>query len=257
MKRNGFTLIELLVVIAIIAILAAILFPVFAQARMKAKTAACLSNTKQMGMGLSIYADDYDGSFPKTWILVPGDPAVTPDQVPISGIPSAVTWADKLSGYVKSKAMFACPSRPRAGQTPGTWGGPWKNSCGFGMNEWGWHSVGNIPDLGRVEDPTTAIILSEIEAAIPDIGTHWFAPQAGSGVYFQEAARVHGGRTNFTFSDGHAKALKLRQTVGPKFMWNSTGTYPFLINAWDGTWAASEAEATTITASWIVNNPDL
>ena len=65
MKRNGFTLIELLVVIAIIAILAAILFPVFAQARTKAKTAACLSNTKQLSLGLSMYADDYDDAYPK------------------------------------------------------------------------------------------------------------------------------------------------------------------------------------------------
>ena len=60
MKRNGFTLIELLVVIAIIAILAAILFPVFAQARTKAKATACLSNTKQLALGLSMYADDFD-----------------------------------------------------------------------------------------------------------------------------------------------------------------------------------------------------
>ncbi len=64
MKRNGFTLIELLVVIAIIAILAAILFPVFAQAREKAKQSSCLSNTKQVGLAMKLYADDYEGDFP-------------------------------------------------------------------------------------------------------------------------------------------------------------------------------------------------
>ena len=64
MKQRGFTLIELLVVIAIIAILAAILFPVFAQAREKARQTACLSNTKQLGLGFAMYRTDYDGTNP-------------------------------------------------------------------------------------------------------------------------------------------------------------------------------------------------
>ena len=64
MMRKGFTLIELLVVIAIIAILAAILFPVFAQAREQARSTACLSNTKQIGLSVKMYAQDYDESFP-------------------------------------------------------------------------------------------------------------------------------------------------------------------------------------------------
>ncbi len=65
MRRTGFTLIELLVVIAIITILAAILFPVFAQARDKARAAACLSNLKQLGLAQSMYAQDYDETLPK------------------------------------------------------------------------------------------------------------------------------------------------------------------------------------------------
>ena len=63
--NTGFTLIELLVVIAIIAILAAILFPVFAQAREKARQTACLSNNRQIGLGLNMYVQDYDESFPR------------------------------------------------------------------------------------------------------------------------------------------------------------------------------------------------
>ena len=72
--RRGFTLIELLVVIAIIAILAAILFPVFARAREKARQASCLSNLKQLGLGLMMYAQDYDERLPGTYTMVPPGP---------------------------------------------------------------------------------------------------------------------------------------------------------------------------------------
>src|ERR1700687_4951744 len=66
-KRSGFTLIELLVVIAIIAILAAILFPVFAMARETARATSCLSNCKQIGTSLRMYLDDYEGAYPFSW----------------------------------------------------------------------------------------------------------------------------------------------------------------------------------------------
>jgi len=66
-RSRGFTLIELLVVIAIIAILAAILFPVFAKAREKARQASCASNEKQMGLACLMYASDYDGRYPSNW----------------------------------------------------------------------------------------------------------------------------------------------------------------------------------------------
>jgi prepilin-type N-terminal cleavage/methylation domain-containing protein/prepilin-type processing-associated H-X9-DG protein len=106
LQRRGFTLIELLVVIAIIAILAAILFPVFAQAREKARQAACLSNMKQVGIGLQMYAQDYDETLPPSRDVVPhfGDPNV------ISRSPN---FLGSLLPYTKNRAIFACPSAIR------------------------------------------------------------------------------------------------------------------------------------------------
>ncbi len=101
--RNGFTLIELLVVIAIIAILAAILFPVFAQAREKARQSSCLSNEKQLAMGVSMYAQDYDETF-----------APYSDGAGVAGFfgyfgADGPRWADMIFPYVKNRQVFDCP----------------------------------------------------------------------------------------------------------------------------------------------------
>jgi prepilin-type N-terminal cleavage/methylation domain-containing protein/prepilin-type processing-associated H-X9-DG protein len=98
-SRYGFTLIELLVVIAIIAILAAILFPVFAQAREKARQTSCLSNEKQIGLGVMQYVQDYDETFPHHRFRIedtnPVDGDARPDWNP-------VTWREMIEPYVKS-----------------------------------------------------------------------------------------------------------------------------------------------------------
>lgn len=99
--RRGFTLIELLVVIAIIAILAAILFPVFARARSKARQASCQSNLKQLALGMLMYCQDYDGKFP---ISTP--PCVAGDGN--NGLTSP--WWMLIMPYVKNEQLFACPS---------------------------------------------------------------------------------------------------------------------------------------------------
>lgn len=98
MKRRGFTLIELLVVIAIIAILAAILFPVFTSAKNSAKKTTCLKHGGQLGMALNIYMDDHGGKFPLCWIFRSGQ--------------STLTWAHALKDYTKSLDVFNCPSVP-------------------------------------------------------------------------------------------------------------------------------------------------
>jgi prepilin-type N-terminal cleavage/methylation domain-containing protein/prepilin-type processing-associated H-X9-DG protein len=110
-RNRGFTLIELLVVIAIIAILAAILFPVFARARENARRASCQSNLKQIALGVFQYTQDYDEKYPK--VIVNGGSGSPP-----SGTTSTPTnpygWADALQPYLKSTQIFQCPSETGA-----------------------------------------------------------------------------------------------------------------------------------------------
>jgi prepilin-type N-terminal cleavage/methylation domain-containing protein/prepilin-type processing-associated H-X9-DG protein len=105
-RRKGFTLIELLVVIAIIAILAAILFPVFAQAREKARASACLSNTKQIASALLMYVQDYDETMPGGCFANFGCP------VGENGLPPGANFTSlwPLRPYVKADQVFICPS---------------------------------------------------------------------------------------------------------------------------------------------------
>lgn len=166
-KRYGFTLIELLVVIAIIAILAAILFPVFAQAREKARTISCLSNTKQIGLASMMYVQDYDETFySQPW---PG------------GCPMAETgywiddqtlprqhWATLIYPYVKNGQLFKCPSFKGTTYTASyalfQCGDPTKKlivpEVDYSLNEWiiyapvSLASIGTPAETGLGEDGT-------------------------------------------------------------------------------------------------------
>lgn len=110
MSRNpGFTLIELLVVIAIIAILAAILFPVFARAREKARQTSCLSNEKQLGMAVLMYTQDYDECFPRCYYYP--NPAA-------GGSAGYFHWSWTASSYIRNNQVFVCPSDKSRGLEP-------------------------------------------------------------------------------------------------------------------------------------------
>jgi len=98
-KKTGFTLIELLVVIAIIAILAAILFPVFARARENARRTSCASNLKQMGLAVMQYTQDYDEKYPFTYNYYVAGASGT-----------LVWWEDVTQPYTKNYQLFICPS---------------------------------------------------------------------------------------------------------------------------------------------------
>ena len=107
--RSGFTLIELLVVIAIIAILAAILFPVFAKAREKARATSCLNNTKQIGLALTQYSQDYD----ELLVLNNNEPPA-----PLPATLRTASWPDILQPYIKNDQVFVCPSSLRRSAAP-------------------------------------------------------------------------------------------------------------------------------------------
>jgi prepilin-type N-terminal cleavage/methylation domain-containing protein len=127
-NRAGFTLIELLVVIAIIAILAAILFPVFAQAREKARQTSCLSNLKQWGTAVLMYVQDYDETLPLAWGADPGLNGGLPNTNLNHAVPpnwraafpegsprynvATQNWANTLQAYIKNYGMYKCPSTP-------------------------------------------------------------------------------------------------------------------------------------------------
>ena len=141
MKRiRAFTLIELLVVIAIIAILAAILFPVFAQAREKARQTMCLSNLKQVNLGWQMYMQDYD----ETWPFRPSGMAVGKGAAcdwryvcdsPDTRIGSYINWWDIVRPYTKNNQIIACPSAPvEPDLAPAGWKAT--TNIGLGLNEY-------------------------------------------------------------------------------------------------------------------------
>ncbi|MCC2672854.1 MAG: prepilin-type N-terminal cleavage/methylation domain, partial [Armatimonadetes bacterium] len=110
-SRRGFTLIELLVVIAIIAILASILFPVFAKAREAARATQCRSNIKQIATALMMYRQDYDELMPRlSYILPTPAPGAGPYVMPDNSTGPSVLWLHSLNTYVKNYGLFNCPS---------------------------------------------------------------------------------------------------------------------------------------------------
>ena len=221
MKR-AFTLIELLVVIAIIAILAAILFPVFAQARAKARGIACLSNTKQIGTAMMMYVQDYDETTP-------------------SGRGAGWEWWVELMPYIKSTELLHCQDAiRRVPRGPYNQGGvctsaiyPMRTVSGYGYN-WGpigWRGGGLLgaqvldTNPNKCNPSATANMLPGVSIASIDepatmfaYGDTWDTPRATVGIGFaaddwagtSNAALRHQGFHNFGFMDGHAKAIKMR-----------------------------------------------
>lgn len=215
MKSRGFTLIELLVVIAIIAILAAILFPVFAKAREKARQSSCLSNEKQLVLGMLQYVQDYDERFPDCrW---PNNRAAAS---PITGASTCFTWSECIYPYVKNSQVFVCPSD---GTARPTWGGSGSTGThpmavfsygrNYGYFETDKDTVNAANTLGQFPQPAETIMLMDTTSC--NRGGPRYVRWPGNGatsIDTQMALRYlaprHNEGSNFGFFDGHCKWMK-------------------------------------------------
>jgi prepilin-type N-terminal cleavage/methylation domain-containing protein/prepilin-type processing-associated H-X9-DG protein len=274
-SKRAFTLIELLVVIAIIAILAAILFPVFAQAREKARGVSCLSNTKQLGLALIMYTQDYDETYPLAYGSYPGIgwlsnyghdvPANWETEDP--GVVAAYSafWANSTAPYIKSAALYACPSGPEyrwplnvAGIDYSQAIHPWTNLA-YGYN-------GLLHDYAQagVNTPAGLIMLWEGFGKVsiagnafsyplldctkqPDGPCHYVPNSSGKDCYGGASYNngeasfflqlgpngeatlttelIHTGGVNAVLADGHSKWRRVGATPAPGFTDGNTDPY--------------------------------
>lgn len=228
LKRRGFTLIELLVVIAIIAILAAILFPVFAQAREAARKSSCSSNLKQIGLGIMQYVQDYDETYPCNWF---------------GGLWNTDTlagrnykWMDAIQPYVKNEGIFNCPSDPNTARryvarerltanVEGLWGSYatnvayWDGGPGTPPSS---DTNNNKVSLASLAQPADTIWAADgngsFQIAWPNIGAQPVINQAkprrlglNGGTDTREGAYVerHQDKCNVVWADGHVSSISL------------------------------------------------
>jgi len=197
--RHGFTLIELLVVIAIIAILAAILFPVFAKAREKARQTSCLSNVKQISLGMIMYAQDYDEMMVRDAVAVFDFAA--PDGTPIHVVPSsAMLWMYLTYPYVKNVQVYSCPSYSDDWSATYYDGG-----CGYGKNTY----VSDVP-MAMIDEPAQTVLVLDSDYYLADWDVKADADYPGSAANDNATPPRdgHNGGANFGFCDGHGKWLK-------------------------------------------------
>lgn len=212
-RKQGFTLIELLVVIAIIAILAAILFPVFAQAREKARQTSCLSNLKQIGLAFKMYVQDYDEKWPQCDPIPGGDNS--PGQNGSIGKDFGFSgWiSNALISYTKNQQIYICPDYQN-----GAFFDPWSNGGTTTANgSQSFSYAYNYKDLYGVKESAFQEVSSAI--VMTDSNTAWWDCPYESSCGWRTRdwqyhinkdyvhTEWHNQKNDYLFEDGHAKAM--------------------------------------------------
>jgi prepilin-type N-terminal cleavage/methylation domain-containing protein/prepilin-type processing-associated H-X9-DG protein len=215
-RRSGFTLIELLVVIAIIAILASILFPVFARARENARRSSCQSNLKQIGLGMVQYSQDYDEQMVRGWYGTTSSGG--------SDATDKYKWMDAIQPYIKSTQLFNCPSQstylesggPYAIRSGTNYGSYAINSAYWALSnaatpDYNQSPAGEFISMAAVEAPSTTVWVADGSGLFE---FKWAGPTnpaivASSPRRLDRIEERHLETTSILYVDGHVKSLKL------------------------------------------------
>ena len=239
--KPAFTLIELLVVIAVIALLAALLFPVFARAREQSRVAVCFSNLKQIGIAIDLYLQDYDQTYPMSRFPDLAHPSTTctapPNQFPSANLEgTGYNWKRAAFSYIKNKAVLQCPSNSDAwrivvaGQSAGGDESNGANPKDSFPNSYAvngsffheavppcWYGEPSIRPRQQAEIDAPAALLWLVDSRMPysDLGGWMLPPDDDDTQVFQQ----HNGKANWLFADHHAKRLGLQATCTPN-MWS-------------------------------------
>ncbi|HEY3280738.1 MAG TPA: type II secretion system protein [Armatimonadota bacterium] len=238
-ESRGFTLVELLVVIAIIAVLAALLFPVFSAVRNRARITVCQSNMKQLSSAFELYLGSWDNCYPAPYT----DSNSAEDHIQFN-VP---TWRARIHSFVRSAGVHQCPSNeyfdrldsmqvltlPSIAPYPAETGGPYSyamNGEQFRADATNGEPTGPVVSEADISDPTHVILLAEAQTLAGQIETEsvcrftqsevddhmrWLQPPYASAVFTHSSS----GQASWLFCDGSLRYLRIRDTLQPRSLW--------------------------------------